>query len=195
MKRNNLCALVLGLTVMFLSMQAAGQSQDITYRVLTAQTNSTLEEELNKAATEGFRLEALIWEGQEILVSRSTENSSPKYEYKLVQVGSSKLTGQVDCEKLEEKINETASSGYIFKDITRNMPGRVIIGKEGMGAMAAMERDRNGTETRYVYRLIGNMTDEKTMKKLLQEAADNGFQYVGAYSYIAAVLQKPVTAK
>jgi len=218
-------AAVLGLTLFILSMQVKGLAQDISYRILTAQNNSTLAEELNKAAGEGFRLEAILPDGKDILVSRSTEESPDVYEYKLLYAKATIMTQLINCEELEEKMNEAADSGYTYRGMATDVAGgrgRVVIvaGRGDPGVVVAMERDVNGFGIHYKYKLIDTSGDSKAtkvlsvatrgmygmvrgasaagarkkIKAMLQEAAEDGFQYVDSHNE-AIVLKKPVAAR
>jgi hypothetical protein len=147
---------------------AAGQYE---YRLLATNKTSTMEKEMNQAAGEGFRFEAVMggetaFGGSEavVVMSRSAE-AKARYEYKLLATNRTST--------MEKEMRQAADAGFDYRGQT--IYSSTFGGKE---VVVIMERDRELDAARYEYKLLAT-SKTGTMQKELNEAGRQGFALLG----------------
>ena len=136
------------------------------YRVLATNRTGTMQKELNEAADAGFRFRGVMkgetaFGGAEVvsILVKEPGLSSGRYEYKLLATSKTST--------MQKEIQEAGDAGFEYRDQT--VGGEVIV---------VLERDRKAPITRYEYKLLATKKTG-TMQKELQEAGDQGFEFVG----------------
>ena len=88
----------------------------------------------------------------------------PRVEYRVLATSKTST--------MEEELNEAAEAGFRFLSV---MGGETAVG--GKEVVTVMGRS-DGTRPRYQYKLVAT-NKTSTMQRELQEAADQGFEYLG----------------
>ena len=149
-------------------------SEGYDYRVLSTTKTSTMEKEMNEAASAGFRMEKVMGGqtavgGSEVVVIMAkpkSQKGSVSYAYKLL---ATKKTST-----MQKELQEVGDEGFDYKDQT--VFNSAFGGDE---VVVILEADRSiSSKIRYEYKLLAT-TKTSTMEKELQEAGDAGFKFVG----------------
>ena len=143
------------------------------FRVLATNKTSTMEKELNEAATAGFRFEGTMggesaFGGKEVVVvmSRPKGEAVPaKYSYKLLAAN---RTGT-----MQKELQAAGDAGFEYKGQT---VFQTTFG--GQEVVVILERDRDKPIRRVEYKLLATQRTS-TMEKELQQAGEAGFVFVG----------------
>jgi hypothetical protein len=168
--------LATGMLVVLMSASlaaAAGQKNEFhEYKLLATSKTSTMEKELNEAASVGFRFEATVggesaFGGKEVVVimARTKSTANSRMEYKLL---ATKKTST-----MQKEMKEAGLGGFQYKGQT--IFETAFGGKE---VVVILERDRNAPRVKFDYRLLAT-NKTSTMEKELLESADLGYVLVG----------------
>jgi hypothetical protein len=173
MKRQPLlcCFLIsfLAALVQTISLQASA----IQYRLLATKKTSTMEKEVNAAASKGFRFEGVMGGetalgGAEtvVLMSSKDHQAYPAgFEYRLLATNKTST--------MQKELQAAAVLGYEYRGQT--VFETAFGGKE---VVLILERDRASTAGRHDYRLLAT-SKTSTMQEELAEAGEAGFEFVG----------------
>lgn len=165
---------LLALAVLICS-DALAQKPSKEYRFLASSKSNTLEEEINNAAKEGFRLHLLSDTFADAQIGvvmvranlSTTENeptaASAQYEYKVL--GARKVA------TMRKELDDAALQGYELRGVTANASVMVFTVSE---TVAVLERPVGQTSQRYEYRFLTSVR-EKELQKLLDAAVAEGF--------------------
>ncbi len=169
--RRLLAALGTALAASAAGPSAAAQTA-IQYRVLATMKTSTMEKELNEAADQGFRFQAVMggetaFGGKEVVaVVSKTAADVPRYAYRLLATSRTST--------MQKELQDAADLGYEYR-------GQTVF-KSAFGGnevVCILERDRQAAATRrFEYRLLAT-SRTGTMDKELGEAGTAGFQVLG----------------
>jgi hypothetical protein len=144
-----------------LSLAAAAQASTGEYRLLATSRTTTMEKELNAAASDGYRLEGTMGgdtRGEVITVMRKAQGGS-KYHYKLLATS---RTGT-----MQKELQDAANEGYDYRGYTAR--GEVLV---------ILERDvTKPARKNYDYKLLAT-SRTSTMQKELDDAVEAGFEFV-----------------
>ena len=170
MKTRRFASLVPLLAACTLSATPEAKSDD-RYKLLATQRTSTMEKELNEAASQGYRiLVGSPTSGSEmtIFLERADSTTEP-YRYKLLATARTST--------MERELNEAAEGGYRLLPRTMMAKGQPPAGAE---IVVVLERPP-AAEKRYEYKLLAtNRTS--TLQKEVREAQAAGFVIVGMVS-------------
>lgn len=142
------------------------------YRVLATSRTSTMERELNNAANMGFKFSSVMGGetaigGQEVVVILGrTENSKPRYQYKLLAT--------TRTSTMQRELQQAADEGfqYIGQTVFESAFG-------GQEVVCILQRDKlDPKANRYQYRLFAT-TRTSTMERELTVAGNEGFEVLG----------------
>ena len=163
------------LTALLLSVTFAYPAADLyDYKVLATNKTSTMQNELNAAAQEGFRMEKAMggesaYGGSEVIVVMSKEKSAAsrgRFAYKLLATNKTST--------MQKELNEAGNEGFEYKDQT--IFNSTFGGNE---VVVIMESDREANpRVRFEYKLLAT-SRTATMQKELLEAGAEGYKFVG----------------
>jgi hypothetical protein len=165
-------ALTLGLAFSMFPAQVGAQTME--YRLLATNRTSTMEEEMNQAAGEGFRVCAVMggetaFGGREgvTIMCRVGDDVAPagRYEYQLLATSRTST--------MQEELQAAGDAGfeYVGQTVFRTTFG-------GQEVAVVLERDLHADIVHYEYLLLAtNRTS--TMQKELDEAGADGFVLEG----------------
>jgi hypothetical protein len=169
-----------------LTPSATGGGKAMT---LATRKSDTMQEELDQAAAEGYRVMAVsappdnpYFGGELVLTLEKSPTPAATFEYAVV--GANRIS------TMEKDLNKAAAEGF------RMMPGTVLL-KHGMfnvwEIFTLMEKMPDG-ETRYEYVMLG-ANRESTLEKEIEEAMAQGYEIVGSANRVGehiAFLERPV---
>jgi hypothetical protein len=168
-----LIATLVLLSSLFCDSNNAPVSTDdpVEYRLLATNKTSTMEKEMNQAATEGFRFEGAMGGetaggGDEIVVIMSREPAAdgPRYDYRLLATNKTST--------MQKELSEAGAAGFIYT-------GQTIYNSAFGGREVVVILERSAAaETAYEYKLLATARTS-TMQKELNEAGRAGFVYCG----------------
>lgn len=152
---------------------ASPGSRKYKYQVLATTKTSTMQKEMNEAATEGFRFEGVMggetaFGGSETVVVMSKElgvESKANYEYKLLATSKTST--------MQKELQQAGDEGFTYRGQT---VFQTTFGGEEV--VIILERDRDTKPERYEYKLLAT-SRTSTMQKELLAAGDAGFVFVG----------------
>jgi hypothetical protein len=162
------------LAVILFFLCGSAFAQDLRdYRVLATNKTSTMEKELNEAASSGFHFEGTMggessFGGKEVVVIMSRPKGGPltsKYSYKLLATN---RTGT-----MQKELQAAGDDGYEYNAQT---VFQTAFG--GQEVVVILERDREKPLRRVEYKLLATQRTS-TMEKELQQAGETGFVFVG----------------
>lgn len=147
-------------------------AQQTEFRVLATNKTSTMQKEMNEAATSGFHFEGVMggetaFGGSEtvlIMSKPSRPEKQTKYEYRLLATNKTST--------MEKELNALGSEGFEYKGQTAFKT--TFGGKE---VVIIMERNL-GSQNIYSYKLLAT-SKTSTMQKELQEAGTMGYTFLG----------------
>ena len=156
------------------------------YKLLATLRTSTMEKELNDAATQGYRiLVGSPASGNEIAIFLERAGSTVEpYRYKLLATARTST--------MQKELNEAAEGGYRLLPRTMMAKGQPPSGAE---IVVILERPP-AAEKRYEYRLLAtNRTT--TLQKEVTEAQTAGFVIVGMISRVEhmVILEREIRPK
>jgi hypothetical protein len=156
--------------VVFAALSAFSQS--IEYKVLATNKTSTMEKELNQAAADGFRFEAIMggetYAGSEsvaILSRKAGSEAKQRYEYKLLATNRTST--------MQKELDFAGNSGFLYKNQTvfnTTFGGREVV--------IILERDMAAPNQHYHYTLLAT-SRTSTMEKELKEVGTAGCVVLG----------------
>jgi hypothetical protein len=176
-----------------LLVPSAVLAQRTEYRVLATNKTSTMEKELNDAAEQGFRFQAVMGGdtaigGSEVVavVSRGTE-AKGRYAYKLLAT--------TKTSTMEKELQQAADAGFEYR-------GQTVFKSTfgGEEVVCILERDKDSGEPRSQYKLLAT-SRTSTLQKELTDAGLIGYQIMGMTvgktaiggNEIVAILRRPRT--
>jgi hypothetical protein len=151
---------------------AAAQAPNVEYRVLATSRTSTMESELNAAAREGFRFEAVMGGetavgGNETVVIVGRAPGAPsRFDYRLLATNRTST--------MQKEMQAAADAGYHYRGQTvfsTTFGGREII--------VILEKNLDAPESGAWEYLLLATSRTRTMQTELQGAANQGFSVVG----------------
>lgn len=159
-------------TALALAIAVPAVAQDVDYLVVATSKTSTMEKELNGAATEGFRFGGVMggetaFGGKEVLAIMSRAAGAPKDRYKYKLLATSKTS------TMQNEIQDAGEVGYEYKGQT--VFESLFGGKE---VVIILERDKEAPGKTWQYKLLAT-SKTATMQKELTAAGDLGYEYVG----------------
>jgi len=142
------------------------------YKLLATQKTSTMQKELNDAAGIGYRFEKAMggqtgFGGKEVvaIMAKTKGENQARYEYKLLATNKTST--------MQKELQESANAGFEYREQTvfeSTFGGNEVV--------IIMERDREARPRQWEYKLLAT-NKTSTMQKELQQAADEGFFFVG----------------
>jgi len=156
-----------------LSISAKGADDPLNYRILATSKTSTMDQELNEAAADGYRFAKAMGGktangGQEVVVAMvkdAAAASQPAFRYKLLATSRTST--------MQKELQSLADDGYAYVD--QSVFQTAFGGRE---VVVIMEADPFGKGPHSTYRLLAT-TKTSTMQKELQEAGVQGFVLLG----------------
>jgi hypothetical protein len=149
----------------------ASTSGSIEYRLLATNKTSTMEKEMNLAASEGFRFEGAMGGetaggGDEIVVmmSRKPDADGSRYDYKLLATNKTST--------MQKELSGAGAAGFLYTGQT--VYASAFGGRE---VVVILERSE-GEKTAYEYKLLATARTS-TMQKEISEAGRAGFVFCG----------------
>lgn len=134
------------------------------YLLLATKRTSTMQTEIDAAASRGFRVRVGAWNGNEILVSMERVTLGDNtYDYQL-------LATRRDS-TLNAEMNEAARAGF------RYIPGTLMAKMQGGETIVIMERSPESGQ-RYEYLLL-ETSRTTTLNVEVNQASEGGFEVVG----------------
>ena len=143
----------------------------VEYRVLATTKTSTMQKEMQEAAAAGFRFADVMGGntaagGAEVVVVMSKQGKSEEFQYRLLATSKTST--------MQKELQEAGDAGFEYRGQT--VFKSAFGGKE---VVAILERAASvKAPRRYEYRLLAT-SRTSTMQKELQEAGDDGFEFVG----------------
>lgn len=162
---------ILLLAALTLSTLAAQSKFD--YRVLATTKTSTLEKEMNEAASTGFTFAEAMGgqsafggkEGVVVMVRDTSESAAPKVTYRLLATNKTST--------MQKEMQQLGDEGFDYKSQT--VFNTTFGGQE---VVVILERKVGQEGKRINYKLLAT-SKTSTMQKELKEAGDEGFRIVG----------------
>lgn len=166
-----ICTLLLCLFNNPASLPIPAGGDAVEYRLLATNKTSTMEKEMNLAATDGFHFEGTMGGetaggGNEMVVilSRKIGVKAPRVQYKLLAARKTSTMGK--------ELNAAGQEGFSY--VGQTIYDSAFGGRE---VVVILERSDN-TKTKYEYRLQAT-SRTSTMEKELNVAGRDGFQFCG----------------
>ncbi|MFB3921483.1 MAG: hypothetical protein ACE145_07155 [Terriglobia bacterium] len=161
---------------------------DLTQRYLLLATTktSTMQKELDRASSAGYRIVGSSPTGGSEMVAILEKISTPPRTYQYFLLATSRTS------TMQKELNEAAERGF------RLMP-KTIIAKEqvlgGVEIVSLMEKAPNSSQ-HYRYLLLAT-SRTSTMQKELAQAAEDGYEIIGMVSRgeHIVILEKPAPAQ
>ncbi|MEZ5320324.1 MAG: hypothetical protein R2752_23175 [Vicinamibacterales bacterium] len=170
--RGTLMAALAALPLLAAPAPAHAQDGPVEYRVLATTRTSTMQREINAAAAQGFRFDAVMGGetaigGNEtvVIVSRRPGDAS-KFEYRLLATNRTST--------MEQEMQAASDAGFHYR-------GQTVFSTSfgGKEVIVILERDIDHPEPGgWDYRLLAT-SRTSTMEKEVQQAANQGFTVVG----------------
>ena len=144
----------------------------VQFKVLATNKTSTMEKELNEAASDGFRYEGVTggktsFGGSEVLVilSKHENSNAGRFQYKLLATSKTST--------MQKEMQQAGNEGFEYK-------GQTVFNSTfgGDEVVVILERDNKAEIIKYEYQLLAT-SKTSTMQKELSEAGAQGFEYVG----------------
>jgi hypothetical protein len=145
---------------------------EFEYKLLATNRTSTMEKEINEAASAGYHFAEVIsgatfFGGSEALVVMARlkdGDHKQRYEYKLLATSKTST--------MQKELQEAGDAGFEHR-------GQSVFKKTfGSEVMVILERDREAKPKLWEYRLLATRKTS-TMQKEIMEAAAAGYQFVG----------------
>ncbi len=149
----------------------AGAQTKVDYRVLATNKTSTMQTEMQQAASDGFRFGGVMggetaFGGNEVVVvmSRAGE-AAPRFEYRLLATNRTST--------MQREMQDAGNAGFEYRGQT--VFSTLFGGRE---VVVILERDKEAPVVRYEYKLLST-SKTSTMQRELSEAGGQGFEFVG----------------
>lgn len=155
-----------------LQLPSPASAEQVDYRVLATSKTSTMEKELNAAAEQGFRFQAVMGGdtavgGSEVVVvvSRPRGESKGRFGYKLLATSKTST--------MEKELQQAADAGFEYR-------GQTVFKSTfgGDEVVCILERDKDEGSARSEYKLVAT-SRTGTLQKELLEAGSIGYQVMG----------------
>jgi hypothetical protein len=149
---------------------AAQEASGIQYRVLATNKTSTMQKEIDAAATAGFRFGQVMGGptaggGSEVVVIMTKGSEPGNFEYRLLATNKTST--------MQREMQNAADEGYEYR--AQTVFNSTFGGKE---VVAILERAVGKPVIKYEYRLLAT-SKTSTMQKELSEAGTHNFELVG----------------
>ena len=159
-------------TGLLLASSICASAQQFEYKLLATNRTTTMEKEMNEAATEGYRFKEVIsgetaFGGDETLVVMAREadaKHSARYEYRLLAT--------TKTSTMQKELQAAGDAGFEHCGVS------VFKKTLGVEVMVILERDREAKPKLWDYKLLATKKTS-TMQKEIKEAASQGYQFVG----------------
>lgn len=155
------------------ALPAFAQADSYEYKLLATNKTSTMQKEMNEAASAGYHFEAVMggetaFGGKEaVVIMARARGAESKQQYKYLLLATQK-TGT-----MQKELQAAGDEGFEYKDQT--VFESAFGGKE---VVCILERNLDAQPERWVYKLLATKKTG-TMQKELSEVADEGFVFVG----------------
>ncbi len=159
-----------GVALALITASPARAQTAYDYRVLATSKTSTLEQEMNEAASAGFRFSFVMGgetavggsEGVAVLVKTG---DGGRYSYRLLAT--------TRTSTMQKELQDASDAGFEYREQTvfRSRFG-------GEEVVCILERDREATARKYEYKLVAT-TKTSTLEKELREAGAAGYEALG----------------
>ncbi len=169
--------------------------QQFEYKLLATNRTTTMEKEMNEAASEGYRFKEVIsgetaFGGDEALVVMVREvdaKHSARYEYQLLAT--------TKTSTMQKELQAAGDAGF------EHCGNSVFKKTLGVEVMVILERDREVKPKLWDYKLLATKKTS-TMQKEIKEAAAQGYQFVGfstgstffGGNEVVTIMRRPRTA-
>jgi hypothetical protein len=143
----------------------------LEHRVLATNKTSTMERELNQAAEQGYRFQAVMggesaFGGNEVIVVMTRNDAAKgRYGYKLLATSKTST--------MQREMQAASDAGYQYRGQT---VFQTAFG--GDEVVVILEKDGNEAQSRFDYRLLAT-SKTSTLEKELRQAGQAGFEVVG----------------
>ncbi|HKP85093.1 MAG TPA: hypothetical protein VJZ26_03290 [Blastocatellia bacterium] len=142
------------------------------FRLLATNKTSTMEKEMNEAASAGFRFEGTMggetsFGGSEVvtIMSKDSEANKKRFEYKLLATSKTST--------MQKELQQAGNAGFEYKG--QSVYSSTFGGKE---VVVILERDSEARPMKWEYKLLATKKTS-TMQKELNEVGSEGFVFVG----------------
>ncbi len=145
---------------------------ELEYKLLATNRTSTMEKEMNEAASAGYQFAEVIsgdtfFGGAEalvVMVRARDADHKPRYSYKLLATSKTST--------MQKELQEAGDAGFEHR-------GQSVFKKTlGTEVMVILERDIEAKPKAWEYKLLATKKTS-TMQKEIMEAAAAGYQFVG----------------
>jgi hypothetical protein len=157
---------------LLLSASAAYAQSPVAYRVLATSKTSTMQDEMNQAARDGYKFGGVMggetsFGGNEVVVVMTSDlGRTSRYEYRLIATNRTST--------MQKELQDAADAGFEYQGQT--IFNTTFGGKE---VVVILERDKDARPLgKFEYRLVATKKTG-TLQKELTEAGDNSYQFVG----------------
>jgi hypothetical protein len=156
----------------FISIVAQKPTIEFQYKLLATNRTTTMEEEMNEAAAEGYQFKEVIsgetfFGGAEalvVMIRPADGYKRGKFEYRLLAT--------TKTSTMQKELQAAGDAGFEHR-------GQSVFKKTfGSEVMVILERDREVKPKLWDYKLLATKKTS-TMEKELMEAAAEGYQFVG----------------
>lgn len=143
----------------------------VDYRILATSKTSTMEQELNEAAEDGFRFQAImggetaIGGNEVVAVVARGGDARPRFAYKLLATSKTST--------MQRELQHAADAGFEYRAQT--------VFKSAFGGeevVCILERDKDAESRRSSYKLLAT-TRTATLQKEMSDAGAAGYEIVG----------------
>lgn len=152
--------------------ESRGPKIEFEYKLLATSRTSTMEKEMNEAASASYQFAEVIsgetfFGGSEalvVMVRAKDVNHKPHYDYKLLATSKTST--------MQKELQEAGDAGFEHR-------GQSVFKKTfGTEVMVILERDNEAKPKAWEYKLLATKKTS-TMQKEVMEAAAAGYQFVG----------------
>lgn len=152
--------------------ESRGPKIEFEYKLLATNRTSTMEKEMNEAASASYQFAEVIsgetfFGGSEalvVMVRAKDVNHKPRYDYKLLATSKTST--------MQKELQEAGDAGFEHR-------GQSVFKKTfGTEVMVILERDNETKPKAWEYKLLATKKTS-TMQKEVMEAAAAGYQFVG----------------
>ncbi len=172
MKRWTFRLLPLAAALAIFPLLAQAQTAQFEYKLLATNKTSTMQKEMNEAASAGFHFAGVMggetsFGGNEavVIMARPRTENKPRYKYILLATNK---TGT-----MQKELQAAGDEGFDYKGQT---VFKTAFG--GQEVVCILERDSDAKPERWEYKLLATKKTG-TMQKELSEMGDQGFEFVG----------------
>lgn len=197
MKKFLVCLLFIIFVLSFNQSNTFAQNDVRFYKVLATKKTSTMEKEMNEAASAGYRFEGVsggetAFGGNEVVVIMSKVDKlgeGNRFQYKLLATSKTST--------MQKEMQQAGNAGFEYK-------GQTVFETTfgGQEVVVILEKDKEFPLKVYEYKLLAT-SKTSTMQKEITQAGEAGFSYVGVTvsktafggSELVVILRKEVQTK